>query len=783
MFRLGEPPLRRDNPTDKVDVVSTVPYVTEEYQVENSDKTTTDQLQQETDKTVIRVTENGQYTSDQTRSINDEYNLPPQTKTPIELFGAGYSRIGATGRPSDADESTVIESPQARADNRVDSSASPFFTDNFDFGSAQTFENDGTTEAHGESLPMFTMSDARIVKDQTVGLPKPKKEIRFTEPTVEVFQAEQLFPGEKGTLMRHSESLQPVPDTEKDDWVDRETTTDTSDPSDELEVNTAREACYQRPIIQPCSEDVFREGPTTSTWYYDPVEMACHLTSDCITNANSFPTEKACKSTCIRRCLAPPKAGYFHCSQQNPSLAVAPILMVFFDKTTGKCRWFTYYGCGGTANRFRSIAECEATCSDLVASKIFLVASDLCQTAPTVELNRSWPIRIPEDPTTEHTTSEKVTTQSLFEQISLKEATMIESGCDNVGQMESRWYLDVASGVCKEFAYSHCGGSSNNFLARTDCEQFCAAKKENPVEVCLQSPDPGQCSSNQTMWYFDPNARDTTTENGKGICRTFTYTGCAGNSNRFATHALCESMCGAFKGTYQQDTTEEDPEEDEEEEFDSSNRSSTIVPENDNKPVEKPSSTEIVSNREANGRPTKNKNQFIDPLNIDLEPCRRPPETGRCRPLNCSIAQWEQGQCAGFHFQRWFFNAHTSNCEPFNYTGCGGSENTFDDAESCHSACKARIVRPDRDQRCDSLPHQTKCYTLSLSGTPGAEQKDNVIAFHFSVASATCKAFQLDTSRPGCSMKPYFSNGQECIRACVKSTPTERHLQSEFRRP
>lgn len=82
---------------------------------------------------------------------------------------------------------------------------------------------------------------------------------------------------------------------------------------------------------------------------------------------------------------------------------------------------------------------------------------------------------------------------------------------------------------------------------------------------------------------------------------------------------------------------------------------------------------------------------------VDLEPCRRAPEAGRCRPLNCSANLLEKKECEQLNFQRWFFNAHTSNCEPFNYTGCGGSENTFDDADSCHSACKARIVRPDSE--------------------------------------------------------------------------------------
>lgn len=72
------------------------------------------------------------------------------------------------------------------------------------------------------------------------------------------------------------------------------------------------------------------------------------------------------------RCLAPPQAGHFHCSAVNTEKTIRPILMVYFDKVSGKCRWFTYYGCGGSANRFTSITECEDTCGNKIADKIVL---------------------------------------------------------------------------------------------------------------------------------------------------------------------------------------------------------------------------------------------------------------------------------------------------------------------------------------------------------------------------------------------------------------------------
>ncbi|KAF5402424.1 hypothetical protein PHET_04464, partial [Paragonimus heterotremus] len=567
------------------------------------------------------------------------------------------------------------------------------------------------------------------------------------------------------------------------------------------EKHRLRVACYQRPVIQLChTKTEYQNGyhslgirTSQLTWYYDPVEMTCQHTSDCILNGNAFATRAECERVCIpisgaRRCLAPPKAGYFQCSEQGPSRTVVPILMVFFDKTTGKCRWFTYYGCGGTANRFQSIAECQATCNDRVASKIFTIASELCQIAPSVEQLKSWPMLSSDSHSSAHsmnTSDLEETASDLFDDLTFAELRRPESGCANVGQFESRWYMDARTGICKEFSFSHCGGSANNFLTRTDCERFCSAKTESPLDFCMLKPDPGECNSKKQMWYFNPElavAETSVSKWEKGGCQLFTYSGCGGNNNRFADRDTCETTCSVVRlllhSTEPSGVT------------DSPTISKTsISPDTISQITEdKSDSLSVESGKDdlrsldifSKSNAQVNDSQRNDRLhNIDLEPCRRPVIVGNCRPLNCTLEMVSSdNNCTVLQLQRWFFNAHTSNCEPFRYSGCGGSENTFDDAQSCQVACKARIVRPDRDRRCDSLPHQNKCYAVSLSGTPGREQKDNLIAFHFSVGSATCKAFHLDTSRSGCSMKPYFANGQECLHACVKSTPTEQHLQN-----
>ncbi|VDK41885.1 unnamed protein product [Dibothriocephalus latus] len=53
-----------------------------------------------------------------------------------------------------------------------------------------------------------------------------------------------------------------------------------------------------------------------------------------------------------------------------------------YDAAKGACIPFTYGGCGGNANRFETLEECEtatATCSNTGTSKMYLELYVLCQ--------------------------------------------------------------------------------------------------------------------------------------------------------------------------------------------------------------------------------------------------------------------------------------------------------------------------------------------------------------------------------------------------------------------
>ena len=58
--------------------------------------------------------------------------------------------------------------------------------------------------------------------------------------------------------------------------------------------------------------------------------------------------------------------------------------------------------------------------------------------------------------------------------------------------------------------------------------------------VCEQQKDAGYCHSDgRQRWYFDQE---------KQKCQAFTYSGCGGNANNFASEVLCMRHCGGNTG-------------------------------------------------------------------------------------------------------------------------------------------------------------------------------------------------------------------------------------------
>jgi hypothetical protein len=88
---------------------------------------------------------------------------------------------------------------------------------------------------------------------------------------------------------------------------------------------------------------------------------------------------------------------------------------------------------------------------------------------------------------------------------------------------------DAKAGKCVDFVYGGCGGNENRFATLPLCEAVCIAR-----DRCLLPEDSGDCDGAFPRFRFDSTS---------GTCDLFSYGGCGGNDNNFATEAECLAAC------------------------------------------------------------------------------------------------------------------------------------------------------------------------------------------------------------------------------------------------
>lgn len=64
-------------------------------------------------------------------------------------------------------------------------------------------------------------------------------------------------------------------------------------------------------------------------------------------------TIRCSRNPCPSTCVLPPSTG--------PCRAAIPAF--YYDQSSGTCRQFIYGGCGGNANKFRSVRDCLTMCA------------------------------------------------------------------------------------------------------------------------------------------------------------------------------------------------------------------------------------------------------------------------------------------------------------------------------------------------------------------------------------------------------------------------------------
>ncbi|CAI5451245.1 unnamed protein product [Caenorhabditis angaria] len=375
----------------------------------------------------------------------------------------------------------------------------------------------------------------------------------------------------------------------------------------------------------------------------------------------------------VNRCLHPKDAG--NCRGQ--------FVRWFFDAEKKSCDVFSYTGCQGNGNNFASQEECLAICH---------------RAEPVVQQPQ-----LPD-----------------FKQICSNDVDAGE--CNGVFE---RFAFDSETEDCRAFTYGGCGGNGNNFATMQECRQRCVkSSTETRVNICESDIDVGECSG-----VFQRFAFDKTINN----CKKFTYGGCGGNGNNFATLQECTNRCinKVCPETPSCDVTRCQLVND---------RSGCpfcscppvkqpMPPAPKCAPIKKSECEEpciIFSNRKGCEEcvcpqdPTKSPSSVQPPAPSSFQ--AGPPASSSTRPTEAAppapsrqfaantfeqakpselpslprqiadqiqekcLQPVEPGPCKNFA-DRWYFNVDDGTCHPFKYGGCAGNRNHFFTQKECEVHC------------------------------------------------------------------------------------------------
>ncbi|GFY63482.1 papilin [Trichonephila inaurata madagascariensis] len=410
----------------------------------------------------------------------------------------------------------------------------------------------------------------------------------------------------------------------------------------------------------------------------------CHSNNDCSSTEKCFQNQcqYACQlgtcaigAKCIvinhkPQCRCPPGYTgdpYVRCRKENyddtcrlpaergPCEALIP--RYFFDYKKGSCEIFVYSGCKGNTNNFETLEECETRCL-----KKTLNSENTC--------------RLPSK----------------------------TGPCD--GHFP-RYFFDHTKGNCEEFIYGGCGGNSNNFKTRQECELRCLMKTSDSEDTCRLPSEKGRCRGHFPRYFFDHT---------KGNCEEFIYGGCDGNSNNFKTKEECELSC--LRNSEVTPITFH-PMED-----------VTIWMEDEDSeiPSERNCTTSIACRC---GWPECDQNtEIVDDI------CKLPSKTGPCKG----------------HFRRYFFDHTKGNCEEFIYGGCEANANNFETVRECENKCLRRTLNSENICRLPSK--QGPC-------------RGHFPRYFFDHTKGKCEEFIYG----GCEGNPNnFETVTECEQACLRKS-------------
>ncbi|PIC23283.1 hypothetical protein B9Z55_017035 [Caenorhabditis nigoni] len=392
----------------------------------------------------------------------------------------------------------------------------------------------------------------------------------------------------------------------------------------------------------------------------------------------------------------------------------------FYNAFSQQCETFTYGGCGGNLNRFRTKDECERRCffvhGGQPSSEQAQPAQAAAPAAPAANI-----VSPPQQPQ-----SSPVVIPSNNKQREACHLNVDQGRCK--GAFDS-WYYEVATGSCVSFKYTGCGGNANRFPSKDQCEQLClkpveAESGNGPAgsnSVCDEAKDTGPCTNFATKWYYNQadgtcnrfhyggcqgtNNRFDNEQQCKAACQnhkdacslpkvqgpcsgkhsyyyfnsanqqceTFVYGGCLGNTNRFATIEECNARCSQRSTT----TTTELP------------RLSLLQ--------EDPQPHPALSLKHSFAHSRRRDAPYARSVSARHHSAA----SSQIEHIDC-YAVPDVGSCADYQLM-WHYSATSNSCRQFYYGGCAGNTNRFADKEKCETSCVSKI-----EERVESVSEASK---------------------------------------------------------------------------
>ncbi|KAL3986271.1 Kunitz/Bovine pancreatic trypsin inhibitor domain family protein [Acanthocheilonema viteae] len=315
-----------------------------------------------------------------------------------------------------------------------------------------------------------------------------------------------------------------------------------------------------------------------------------------------------------------------------------------WDPERNTCQVFTYSGCDGNGNNFRSREDCFAACHK--------------PPQPVPRMNN------------------------------VCEHSIHPGDCTGVFQ---RFAFDSTIGDCRPFTYTGCGGNGNNFGSSLECRNKCVTHRPTlSTNICEHPIEVGECSG-----VFSRFAYDLVTNE----CRPFTYGGCGGNGNNFGSMDQCKKACVRA----QPDVSVQCPVVDislcVEPCILFSNRRGchectcpVAHSATENGLVESSTFSPTVSDTSSTDEPKALETEQFMKNKVEKKH-ESTPHPKKISQINAATELGEKcsqpmdvGPCKNF-IERWFFDMDSGLCQSFQYGGCAGNRNHFFSKHECEIHC------------------------------------------------------------------------------------------------